>query len=83
MGDNPSVGGPANPRGVNGLVMNLILPGLGSLYCGQSKVGAIQLALLVLGVLLLFTLIPLGILLLIGDWIWSAMVGFQLMASST
>jgi hypothetical protein len=84
MSESP-VGGPASARGVNGLVMNLIVPGLGSLYCGRTRIGAGQLALFGAGVLSCLTLlgVMLGIGLMVAAWVWSAIVGFQLMSGSS
>jgi hypothetical protein len=81
MANESPVGPPADPRGVNGLVLNLILPGLGSIYCGQGQVGAGQLALFGAGVLMLFYLFFIGLFMIAGAWIWAAIVGFQLMSS--
>ena len=80
MADSP-VGPPANPRGVNGLVLNLILPGLGSLYCGQSSTGTKQLALFGGGIIMCFFFFFIGLFMIIGSWVWSAVVGLQLLGA--
>ena len=65
MGD---IGGPASAKGVNGLVLNIIVPGLGNLLYGRTEIGVGQ----------IFALAMIG-----GAWIWSIVTGFQLMSSST
>ena len=65
---------------MNGFVLNLIVPGLGSLYLGRMNPGAIQLALFVVGIFSLWSFF--GATLIVASWIWSAVYGFRLMSSS-
>jgi len=77
---------PAKGKNVNGLVLNVILPGLGSLVCGQ-KSGALMLGLLILGILMFF-IMPwwgsklLGILPIVAAWIWSIVAGVGLLSET-
>lgn len=59
------------------LILNvLILPGLGTLVAGKMKIGAWQLVLAVVGIILSFYII--GIPILIAAWIWGLITGIQL-----
>ncbi|MCC6748280.1 MAG: hypothetical protein IT371_11515 [Deltaproteobacteria bacterium] len=74
---------PAKGRNVNGLVLNVLLPGVGSLVCGRMS-GLGMLGLLLLGVLLFF-FVPgwsklVGILPILGAWIWSIAAGVGLLS---
>jgi TM2 domain-containing membrane protein YozV len=79
MSDETPVAPAANPRGINAFVLNLIIPGLGSLYAGRWNPGAIQLGLFVLGILSLWSLF--GLALIVAAWIWSATFGYRLLQS--
>lgn len=83
MGDNPSIGGPASAKGVNGLVLNLIVPGLGTLMYGKTEIGVGQLAMAGLGIPMFWFSWMLALIMIAAAWIWSAVVGFQMMSSST
>ena len=62
---------------VIGLILNiLILPGLGSLIAGKTKIGIWQVALSVIGIIL--SLIIIGIPILIAAWIWGLITGISL-----
>ncbi len=84
MDDKPDISGPISGKAINGLVLNLLLPGLGSLYVGRSDVGTKQLALFGGGVFcfllgfLVHVLFFVAPLLLIGAWLWSLIVGVQI-----
>ena len=88
--DHPHVGPPASAGSINGLVLNLFLPGLGSLIAGRVGPGTAQLAMLALGGLLfLVGLLKLSIFvgfvggsLMLAAWIWALTVGLQLMSQS-
>jgi hypothetical protein len=80
MGD---IGGPASGKGINGFVLNLVIPGLGNLLYGRTEIGVGQLVMALLGIPMfwfswIFALAMIG-----GAWIWSAVTGFQLMSSSS
>ena len=65
------------------LILNLLLPGLGSLIGGRIKTGIMQLILIVIGlVLLLFLPILPGIILLIA-WIWALVTGIVLIKKAS
>ncbi len=74
---------PAAGRSINGLVLNVIFPGVGSLVCGKM-IGLAMMALLILGIVLMF--LPLGfgrligILPIVGAWIWSIIAGVGLLS---
>ena len=86
--DLPSVPMYATPaaRGmsVNGLVLNVIVPGLGSVICGRM-IGLAMMALVLLGLIMFFMplgffgRILLGALPIIAAWIWSIIAGVQLL----
>jgi TM2 domain-containing membrane protein YozV len=82
MDDKPSVSGPASGRGVNAFVLNILIPGLGAIYAGKPGIGAGQLVLFALGLILTFTIFFIGIPMVIGAWIWAAITGFQLLTST-
>lgn len=74
---------PAKGMSVNGLVLNVIFPGVGSLVCGKM-VGLAMLGLVLLGIVLFF--LPLGFGRLLGflpiaaGWIWSIIAGVGLLS---
>jgi hypothetical protein len=67
---------------INGLVLNVIVPGAGSLVCGKA-IGVAMLAVALLGILLMF--LPLGFGRLVGllplfvAYLWSIVAGVQLL----
>lgn len=68
---------PSQSLAIAALLLNIfILPGLGSLIAGRTKVGVIQVILVVVSIPLLFLII--GIPLLIGTWIWGLVTGIQI-----
>lgn len=63
------------------LLLNvLLIPGLGTLIGGKIKTGIIQMSLMVLGVIFIFTIIGIviGVPLVLGTWIWGIASGVQL-----
>jgi hypothetical protein len=80
MGD---IGGPASAKGVNGLVLNIIVPGLGTILYGKTEIGVGQLVLAGLGIPMLWFSWLVALAMIAGAWIWSIVTGFQLMSSST
>ena len=81
MGD---IRGPASGKGVNGLVLNIIIPGLGTLIYGKrTEIGVGQLALFVLGFPMFWFHWLFALAMIAGAWVWSAVVGFQMFSSST
>ena len=78
----PGVSGAAKSNSVNGLVLNAIVPGLGSLICGKM-IGLAMMGLVLLGLILLFVLpgfskltavLPVAI-----AWVWSLIAGIALL----
>jgi len=78
MHSNPGAKG----MNINGLVLNVVFPGVGSLVCGRM-VGLAMLGLVILGIVLVF--LPLGFGRLLGllpivvGWLWSIVAGVQLL----
>lgn len=68
---------PSQGIAIASLLLNiLILPGLGSLIGGRTKVGIIQLVLFIIAIPL--SLILIGIPLLIAMWIWALVTSIQI-----
>lgn len=82
----PILGGPASApargRNVNGLALNVIIPGLGSLICGR-KAGINMMLLLLAGIVCIFVLPGwsklLAIVPVLAAWIWSIIAGVALL----
>lgn len=72
--------GPADATAVTAMVLNVILPGLGSLISGRTGVGVGQLVLWVVGFMLSFVLV--GIPIVIGAWVWSVVTGVRILEES-
>ncbi len=72
--DNAPIGPPAQGKSINALVLNCMIPGVGSLYRGQTAVGAAQLGLAVIGVFLI-PLLLIGIPLIVAAYGWSIYSG--------
>jgi len=73
-GDGPIIIGPAPPTeaaAVTGLVLNLCIPGVGSIVAGKPGPGVAQLAMLVASIPLCFVLI--GFPLVFASWLWALM----------
>ena len=76
---------PSKGIAIVALLLNiLILPGLGSLICGRTKAGVLQLVFSVIAIILNITLIGLiiGIPLGIAMWIWALVTGIQIIKES-
>lgn len=71
---------PSDGTAVTALVLNIILPGVGSLVAGRTSQGVLQLVLWVVAFPLCFVLI--GFPMLLGVWIWSLVTGIQIMEES-
>ena len=69
---------------VAGLIVNLLLPGLGTIIFGETSIGVIQLVLSLAGIVLMATIIGLiiGCPLWIAMWIWALVVGIKALVSS-
>lgn len=73
---------PASGKSIHGLLANIFVPGLGSLICGRM-IGLAIMAVFLLGFASFFFMPGfskfLGVLPIIGAWIWSIVAGVQLM----
>jgi TM2 domain-containing membrane protein YozV len=58
-----------------GLLLNLPLPGVGSLVAGKTREGMLQL--IMVGVALPLCLVLIGVPLLVGAWFWALMTGIR------
>jgi TM2 domain-containing membrane protein YozV len=67
----------ASAGSLNGLLVNFVLPGVGSLMVGKPIEGIAQIALVVVGIGLLVTLHFIGIPLIVAGWIWGVVTGFR------
>lgn len=76
----PSVAAPVQASGVNHLVLNCLVPGLGSLVRGRTGLGAAQLGLAVAAVPLLFFKFGLALLLFVGAYVWSITSGIRFLS---
>jgi TM2 domain-containing membrane protein YozV len=62
-------------KNIVGLLVNLAIPGLGTIIWGETNKGVIQLVLFFLGVFL--SCIIIGIPLVFGVWVWALVKGIQ------
>jgi hypothetical protein len=62
-------------KNIVGLLVNLVIPGVGTIIWGDSNKGVIQLVLFLVGFFLSFIII--GFPLLIGVWIWALVMGIK------
>lgn len=74
---------PAAGRAINGLVLNILIPGVGSLVAG--RITGLFMLLLLLGGFVSFFILPswfkfAGILPIVAAWIWSIIAGIQLLS---
>lgn len=76
----PSVSAPVQASGVNHLVLNCLVPGLGSLVRGRSGLGVAQLGLFVAAVPLLFFKVWLALLLFALAYVWSIGSGIRFLS---
>lgn len=72
----------ASAGSLNGLLVNFVLPGVGSLMIQKPIEGVAQIAMLVVGIGLIVTLhILLGVPLVVASWIWGVVTGFRNLGS--
>jgi len=71
---------PSDGTAVTALVLNIILPGVGSLVAGRTSQGVLQLVLWVVAFPLCFVLI--GFPMLLAIWVWSLVTGIQILEES-
>lgn len=74
------VSAPLEGTAVAAMVLNVIIPGTGSLVAGRVAIGVAQLMLWIVGVPLSFVLI--GIPMALSAWIWSLVTGIQILEES-
>jgi TM2 domain-containing membrane protein YozV len=72
--------GPADATAVTAMVLNVVLPGLGSLISGRTAVGIGQLVLWL--VAFPFCFIFIGFPMLIAAWVWSVVTGVRILEES-
>ena len=70
----------ADGTAVTALVLNIVIPGSGSLIAGRTSQGVVQLILWVVSWPLMFVLI--GFPMLLAVWIWSLVSGIQILEES-
>lgn len=71
---------PSEGTAVTALVLNIIIPGAGSLVAGRTSQGVVQLVLWVVSFPLMVVLI--GFPMLLAVWIWSLVSGIQILEES-
>lgn len=71
---------PSDGTAVTALVLNIILPGVGSLVAGRTSQGVLQLVLWVVSFPLCLVLI--GFPMLLAVWVWSLVSGIQILEES-
>lgn len=59
------------------LIFNLIIPGLGTIVAGKTRLGSIQLVLAIIGFLLWYTLF-LGAIVSLVAWVWALITSIKL-----
>ena len=79
-GEMVHVSPPSDGTAITALVMNIIIPGAGSLIAGRTSQGVVQLVLWVVSFPLMFVLI--GFPMLLAVWIWSLVSGIQILEES-
>ncbi len=67
-------------KNIVGLLINLVIPGVGTIIWGESKTGTIQLVLFLVGGML--SAVGVGALLIAGVWIWALVLGIQRVAAA-
>jgi hypothetical protein len=74
------ISGPAEGTAVAALVLNIFVPGVGSLVAGRTSIGVAQLVMWVVAFPLCIVLI--GFPMLLAAWIWSLVSGIQILEES-
>ena len=74
----------AKGKNINGLVLNCVIPGLGSLICG-NKMGGAMLGLFILGIVLILSLgisfsSLVGLIPIFASYVWSIVAGVGLLS---
>lgn len=71
---------PPSPQAMVGLLLNLVMPGLGSMVAGRTGEGVAQLMLFVIGIPLCFVLV--GIPICLATWGWALSSGLRALNQS-
>jgi TM2 domain-containing membrane protein YozV len=79
-GQMVNVSPPSDGTAVTAMVLNLIIPGVGSLVAGRTSQGVVQLVMWVVSFPLCLVLI--GFPMLLATWIWSLVTGIQILEES-
>jgi TM2 domain-containing membrane protein YozV len=74
------ISGPADATAVTAMVLNVIIPGLGTIISGRTSLGVGQLLLWGFGIPFCFILI--GFPMIIAAWIWSVVTGVRILEES-
>jgi hypothetical protein len=74
------IGPPLESTAVAAMVLNVIIPGSGSLVAGRVSIGIVQLMLWIIGVPLSFILV--GVPMALAAWVWSLVTGIQILEES-
>jgi TM2 domain-containing membrane protein YozV len=75
-----AIGGPAEGSAVAAMVLNVIIPGSGSLVAGRVSTGVAQMLLWVIGFPLCFVLV--GFPMVMAAWVWSLVTGIHILEES-
>jgi TM2 domain-containing membrane protein YozV len=75
-----AISAPADGTAITALVLNVLVPGVGSLVAGRVSIGIGQLMLWIIGLPLCFVLI--GMPMVLAAWIWSLVTGIQILEDS-
>jgi hypothetical protein len=87
--NRPPISGPASAGSILTLILNLIVPGLGTIVGGNPPLGVGQLALALAGIPILMLLglhvtsVLLAVVCAVGAWIWGIITGVKAMARSS
>lgn len=75
----------AHTMAIAGLIVNLFIPGLGSIIGGKTNAGIIQLVLSALSAFLIITVLGalIGIPLAIAMWIWALITGIKMVKKTS
>jgi TM2 domain-containing membrane protein YozV len=73
----PALAHPPPPQAMAGLLLNLVVPGVGSIVAGRTVEGILQLVLLLIGLPLCFILV--GIPICVATWGWALSTGLRAM----
>ncbi len=75
---------PDQSKAILVLILNILIPGVGTIIYGETQRGVIQLVLLIVGWITTFIII--GIFIILGAWIWALIDGinyYKILSGST